>query len=529
MIFTESPEINPGLSLDDLPGTFGEAVGASAQSALYNSPVWQLGRTWDDNFNAGGAMLDYETARNKAKAAGVSVQLDPKGMTEGALDMLIERKRFQARTQDALARGPQGFAAGSAYFLTGLGAAMLDPINLASAFIPVARGVGMTADIALAGRLGEAGAAVTTAGRAAARIRVGAVEGAVGQAMLEPLTAYRASQEQEDYGITDTLLNVGFGAVLGAVAHTGLGALGDRAVAAQRGRKAGDLIDAARTAPEVFARDSAAAKLQSADLETNAAVFRSEIAAAADGRNMDNSVLVAEKPMVKFDNRETADFGDWVELPYPDSRGTPVAQVREVAAKDLYLPELDASGKLYPEKRGYVAGYVERLNAGERPPLIDVVEMEDGRLRVVDGHRRVMAALEAGQDNVRALVSPLMDSPEGKVPMTAESLAPAKSVDPIKVQEAAAASHLPENDVHFDAQAKAEVDNAVAGRAAETDPVEAVTRATQEAQTELATLSQQLGLDPEKNAAMRSADDIASIASRYSKAIEAFASCQVRS
>ena len=534
MIFTDAPEVNPNLTLDDLPGTFGDAVGASAESALYNSPVWQLKRTWDDNQTTGGLNLDYETARSKAKEAGVDIQIDPKGMTEGQLSMLIERKRFQARTQDALARGPHGFTAGAAYFMSGLGAAMLDPINLASAFIPVARGVGMAGDLALAGRLGEAGAAASTAGRVAARLRVGAVEGGVGQAMLEPLTAYRASQEQEDYGITDTLMNVGFGTVLGAVAHTGLGAIGDRIAYAERGRKAGDLLDAAKTAPEraAFAADSAADKLQSADMETNAAIFRSEVAAAADGRKMDNSVLVAKQDvaLTHFDNREKAAVGDWVRLPYPDSRGIPVAQVRELSTKDLYLPELDAQGRLQPEKRGYVAGYADRLRAGETAPLIDAVEMEDGRIRVVDGHRRVMAAQEAGQDTVRVLVSPLMDSPEGKVPMTAEAagLRGNQPIDPIKVQQAAIASHLPENDVHYDAQAKAEVDKAMAARVEGEDPAAYVAQATQEAQTELAALAKQLGMDPEKNAAMRSADEVTATASRYAKAIEAYVSCQAR-
>lgn len=505
MIFTEPPEINPNLTLDDLPGPFGDAVGASALSALYNSPVWQLKRTWDDKFNAGGPTLDYKTARDKARAAGVEVQVDSNGMTEGALNLLIERKRFQARTQDAIARGPQGFAAGSAYFLSGLGAAMLDPINLASAFIPVARGAGMAADVALAGRLGEAGAAATAAGRAAARIRVGAVEGAVGQAILEPLTAYRASQEQEDYGITDTLLNVGFGAVLGATAHAGLGALGDRMAAAERGRKAGELINAAKGVqekpvaiekPAVFSKDSAAAKLQAADLETNSAVFRSEIAAVADGRKMDNSVLV---PVVE-----------------PAER----LNVREIIEAHTDASSA-VNGETVPE--AIAAKVQEALDSGKPVTLfsdgkpIEITAVErGGMLQDAQGQRWDTTALVA--------------DPEGKTGNSIEIGAKnTGDIDPVKVQQAAAASHLPENDVHYDAQAKAEVDRAVAERVAGTDPAEAVLRSTQEAQTELATLSQQLGLDPEKNAAMRSADDTASIASRYAKAIEAFVSCQVRS
>jgi len=121
------------------------------------------------------------------------------------------------------------------------------------------------------------------------------------------------------------------------------------------------------------------------------------------------------------ESRDTAPVGAWVKLPYPDMRGQPVAQVREIPVADLFLPELNEKGQLQPEKRGYVAGYVEKLKAGQQPPVIDVVEMEDGRLRVVDGHRRVVAAKEAGAATVRALVSPLIDVPgEGKVPLTVE-------------------------------------------------------------------------------------------------------------
>lgn len=131
----------------------------------------------------------------------------------------------------------------------------------------------------------------------------------------------------------------------------------------------------------------------------------------------------AEPQLTPLDQENTAPVGTWLRLPYPDMRGTPVAQVREVALVDLYLPELDENGELQPEKRSYLEGYTERAKAGEQAPNISVVEMEDGRLRVVDGHRRVMAARAAGQTSMRATVSPLMDSADGRVPMVAESLA----------------------------------------------------------------------------------------------------------
>jgi hypothetical protein len=833
MIFTDAPEANPNLTLDDLPGSFGQAINASMQSALYNSPTMQITRSVED-YNSGGPLLDYETARTKSKAAGVDIKIDPKGMSEGALNLLIERKRFQARTQDAIARGPHGFAAGTAYFLSGLGAAMLDPINVASAFIPVARGLGMADDIARAGAIGEAGAALTATGRAAARARVGAVEGAVGQAMLEPLTAYRASQEQEDYGITDTLLNVGFGTVLGAVAHVGLGALGDRVANGERGRKAAELIDAANALPggeplriptkpyseedltavgahgnskrlaagNMVAEDSAdmgkatyaeMKTLKAADYSTSENVsgarkalseaFGADVAAGleksgriklihsmqdlpaalrqegdaktlydpltdttfvladrVDSKNIRGVVMqdvgvrqglervvgtdiynrmiasveklaakgdaAAIKALERAANSKAPDFlkgeaklayfiehaggkaqsifreaiaaikkflvekfgmnidfnekdlaalvegsvkkvaldkhfgswnnnfpyvwhggpvkgidklsedfvgtgegnvnqgwglyttsskftGNWYRAKESAARGMApedgglyqlkvnpnvtrtsflqwdsTSQSREVQ-KALESQGISTEGKtgreIYFELMGKAPGDTALEKAKAVSQALDsigihgseyatgntrnkaikssnfvfysdrhfeiVQRSENGGMTPVFNENSAAAKLQtADMETISAVFrSEVAATVDGRMIDNGVLLGSDGGVDPIKVQSEAAASHLPENDVHYDAQAKAEVDNAVSMRAADADPAEAVTRAIQEAQTELATLSKQLGLDPEKNAAMRDADDLASTASRYSKAIEAYASCQVRS
>lgn len=127
-----------------------------------------------------------------------------------------------------------------------------------------------------------------------------------------------------------------------------------------------------------------------------------------------------------------AAVGSWVRLPYPDLRGQPVAQVREVLLEDLYLPELNERGELQPEKRGYVAGYVARLEAGEELPNIQIVEMEDGRLRVVDGHRRCVSALRAGRRTIRATVAPLIEAAEGMVPLTVELAAQSRTMTSLR-------------------------------------------------------------------------------------------------
>lgn len=123
-------------------------------------------------------------------------------------------------------------------------------------------------------------------------------------------------------------------------------------------------------------------------------------------------------------DRETAPVGSWVKADFAVGGVHPVYQVREMALDDLYLPELDEKGNLQPEKRKYLADYTERAKAGEAPPSITVIEMENGKMRVVDGHRRAMAARAAGKTLIRALVSPLVDTAEGKQEATTANINP---------------------------------------------------------------------------------------------------------
>lgn len=106
---------------------------------------------------------------------------------------------------------PFGFAAG-------LAESMTDPLNLATSFVPV---VGEARVMSLLGKTGSAW------GRAGVRAGVGAIEGAVGAALVEPVVAGAKSALQQDYGFADSLMNVAFGAGMGAALHPLTGAFGD--------------------------------------------------------------------------------------------------------------------------------------------------------------------------------------------------------------------------------------------------------------------------------------------------------------
>lgn len=131
------------------------------------------------------------------------------------VEIQARRKREEIIRNDLLQRGPGGFVAGAtrlgAQFLT----AAIDPINIASAFIPV---VSTARGAALAARLGA------TRGRAA----VGVIEGTVGAAVVEPFVFLGARELDLDYDMSDALTNVAFGGVLGGGLHVAGGAIASK-------------------------------------------------------------------------------------------------------------------------------------------------------------------------------------------------------------------------------------------------------------------------------------------------------------
>jgi hypothetical protein len=118
--------------------------------------------------------------------------------------------------------------------------------------------------------------------------------------------------------------------------------------------------------------------------------------------------------------------------------GRTLEQLREVRIHGLEVPELaygrknaDILSQLHPAKREAALLYAEQVRLGKRLPPIEIVETDRGNLRVIDGHRRIVAHLLAGRKRIRAWVSPTVDHPWGrkdsegrilKVPLTVEIL-----------------------------------------------------------------------------------------------------------
>lgn len=129
--------------------------------------------------------------------------------------ILSQNRSDQLKREDIWSRGPSDALTVGAGLAVAFAGSALDPLNIASAFVPV---VGPARFALWAERLGMTGA----------RLARGAVEGGVGALLVEPVVLGTAQARGLDYDAMDSLMNVAFGAVLGGGLHAGGGLLADR-------------------------------------------------------------------------------------------------------------------------------------------------------------------------------------------------------------------------------------------------------------------------------------------------------------
>ena len=160
-------------------------------------------------------VLEVEAQEERIKAAQVPLKPE-EGMRQSTLELLIERKQRELADKSVIKRASAG------QFISGIGAgfvvAAFDPINIASAFMPIGRASQLAAALA---------SKATRTGRALTRARIGGLQGLAGAAVVEPFVAFQATNEQADYKMTDSLMNLAFGTALGGGLHSGIGVLTD--------------------------------------------------------------------------------------------------------------------------------------------------------------------------------------------------------------------------------------------------------------------------------------------------------------
>lgn len=163
-------------------------------------------------------------------------------LTDTAAAQLAESYDNRQKRNAVINSGRGGFWQGTGQFGVGLAASMLDPLAIGASFIPV---------------VGQARYAnmVAKQGRTSARLVKGGVEGAVGAVAVEPIVLGVATYEQnKDYTLANSLMNVVFGTVMGGGLHAVAGKVGDalsRTPAATRQRLAETAVGQAVTGQEI--------------------------------------------------------------------------------------------------------------------------------------------------------------------------------------------------------------------------------------------------------------------------------------
>lgn len=178
---------------------------------LYSSEQYPI------EYEPQGKKLSTESAMEQIKAKGLSLKVPGEGYTQKALDIVIERKEQEIMRTNKI-NASKGFVATIGKFSAAMAAQALDPVNVAASFIPVVAPSKYAAMLKAATGAGQ---------RAAIRGTVGAAEGFVGSALVEPIIYMAKTREQADYTMSDSLMNVGLGTVFGAGLHAGAGAVGD--------------------------------------------------------------------------------------------------------------------------------------------------------------------------------------------------------------------------------------------------------------------------------------------------------------
>jgi len=211
-----------------------ESLGAVASDNWNFNPafsiknMFNIGSASTESREAGLLPIDKNLLNEEYRDLGLFFE---RNEYQSVVDIMVDRKKKERERQSIMERGPRGswnplsggFYVGAAKLAVGIGTSFLDPINIAASFIPIYGQARFARSIARAKGMGTKSAKAFRN----TRLKRGAIEGAGGALLLEPLVYGAAQRIQADYDVYDSFLNVAFGTVLGGGLHVGAGKLRD--------------------------------------------------------------------------------------------------------------------------------------------------------------------------------------------------------------------------------------------------------------------------------------------------------------
>jgi len=202
-------------TLQDFEPTFGAKLNATISEAWLESYGPTAVDFWNKSGNDGAPKLSADEVKKRVAESGLKVNISPKDgeYSDAQLSVVLDRQRELSMAKDVRERTPWDWGSpvrGVAMF----GAGIVDPVNLATAFVP------WTKAIPLANSLRAAAFSSNALVRAAGRAGFGAADAGISTAILEPLYAYARRDLGDDYDAYDSLANIAFGTAFGGGIHS---------------------------------------------------------------------------------------------------------------------------------------------------------------------------------------------------------------------------------------------------------------------------------------------------------------------
>lgn len=187
--------------------TLGDALSATAGMTAETNPTQSLVNLLRRESTSD--VIGMDQANERFSIGNLKFDRD---ISESRAKYLNEKKQEEMFRAEILARGPKGIGAGVAKFGVGLAVSAVDPLNIASGFIPSMA----VARVAALGKVAVAGAATQRVSQTVLqRAGTAALDGVAGAALIEPIVYSAAQRDQADYGAADVLANLAFGGIIG--------------------------------------------------------------------------------------------------------------------------------------------------------------------------------------------------------------------------------------------------------------------------------------------------------------------------
>lgn len=144
-------------------------------------------------------LLSKEEANLRYSKYGVTFT---DSIRQNEADIIAAKKIKENDLRERLNNSEGTFMSGASSLLGGMVGAMLDPINIATAFIPVTKIIPGLKALEAAGAWG--------------RVAVKGIDGVIMNSLVEPLPLWMAGIDQRDYSMADSLFNITAGGLFGA-------------------------------------------------------------------------------------------------------------------------------------------------------------------------------------------------------------------------------------------------------------------------------------------------------------------------